>query len=72
MNPDNMEVSGYIDHNVSMAPQLGWRLEILNPDPSNIWRVIESQIRLVHVNTSASLKVRLYIMHYVVKNFEIY
>eukprot|EP00794_Sanderia_malayensis_P015859 gene15859-17457_t len=57
LNAYNMEVSGYIDHNVSMSAQLGWKLQILNPDPSNIWRVIESQIRLVHVNTSASMQV---------------
>lgn len=53
-----MEVSGYIDHNVSMDSQLGWRLEIINPDESNLWKAIDSQIRLIHVNTSASMKVR--------------
>ena len=52
-----MEVTGYIDHNVSMQAQLGWKVEILNPDPTNEWKVIESQVRLVHVNTSASMKV---------------
>lgn len=57
LNPYNMEVSGYIDHNVSMAPQLGWKLEILNPDKTGFWKVIESQIRLIHVNTSTSMMV---------------
>ncbi|XP_057317466.1 protein O-mannosyl-transferase 1-like [Hydractinia symbiolongicarpus] len=57
LNPQLMEVSGYVDHNVSMDGQFGWRLEIVNPDPSGLWKAIESQIRLVHVNTSASLRV---------------
>eukprot|EP00795_Rhopilema_esculentum_P010235 gene10235-18921_t len=57
LNPYNMEVSGYIDHNVSMSAQLGWRVEILNPDPSNVWKVIESQVRFIHINTSTSIKV---------------
>jgi len=57
MNAFNMEVSGYIDHNISMHAQLDWKLEILNPDSSNVWKVIESQIRLTHVNTSTSMMV---------------
>ena len=57
MNAFNMEVSGYIDHNISMHAQLDWKLEVLNPDSSNIWKVIESQIRLTHVNTSTSMMV---------------
>ena len=52
-----MEVSGYVDHNVSMDAQFGWKVDILNPDGSNIWKAIQSQVRLVHVNTSASMKV---------------
>ena len=57
LNPQLMEVSGYIDHNVSMDSQFGFRLEILNPDNSGTWKAVHSQIRLVHVNTSASIKV---------------
>lgn len=57
INPTLMEVSGYVDHNVSMDPQFGWRLEIVNPDDTNMWRAIESQVRLIHVNTSAAIRV---------------
>ncbi|XP_047134650.1 protein O-mannosyl-transferase 1 isoform X1 [Hydra vulgaris] len=57
LNPQFMEVSGYIDHNVSMDAQLGFRLQILNADSSNIWKAIESKVRFVHVNTTASLRV---------------
>ena len=57
LNAYNMEVSGYIDHNISMAAQLDWKVQILNPDPSDIWKVIESQVRLIHVNTSTSMMV---------------
>ena len=64
-----MEVSGYVDHNVSMDAQFGWRLEIVNPDGSNVWKAIESQIRLVHVNTSAAIKVLL--MNFSKKNSEL-
>lgn len=59
LNPYNMEISGYVDHNVSMPPQLGWRVEITNPDSTGIWKVIESHVRLVHVNTSTSMRVLL-------------
>lgn len=57
LNPQLMEVSGYIDHNVSMDAQLGWRIEIINADATNLWKAIDSQVRLIHVNQSAAIKV---------------
>ena len=57
MNPTLMELSGYVNHNVSMDPQYGWRLEITNPDESDLWKAIGSQVRFIHVNTSAAIKV---------------
>jgi len=57
VNPTLMEVSGYVDHNVSMDAQYGWKLQIVNPDESELWRAIGSQVRFVHVNTSAAIKV---------------
>lgn len=41
-----------------MDPQYGWRLEITNPDESDLWKAIGSQVRFIHVNTSASIKVK--------------
>uniref|UniRef100_A0A3P9PPB4 Protein O-mannosyl-transferase 1 n=1 Tax=Poecilia reticulata TaxID=8081 RepID=A0A3P9PPB4_POERE len=58
MSPHAQEVSGYIDFNVSMATQNLWRLEIYNREAeSEEWKTIVSEVRLVHVNTSAVLKV---------------
>lgn len=31
--------------------------EIINPDNSNVWKTIHSQVRLIHVNTSQAVKV---------------
>ena len=31
--------------------------EIINPDSSNVWKTIHSQVRLIHVNTSQAVKV---------------
>ncbi|XP_014829821.1 PREDICTED: protein O-mannosyl-transferase 1 isoform X4 [Poecilia mexicana] len=57
MSPHAQEVSGYIDFNVSMATQNLWRLEIYNREAeSEEWKTIVSEVRLVHVNTSAVLK----------------
>ena len=33
------------------------RQEIINPDGSNVWKTIHSQVRLIHVNTSQAVKV---------------
>ncbi|KAM8865237.1 protein O-mannosyl-transferase 1 isoform 1-T1 [Synchiropus picturatus] len=56
MSPHAQEVSGYIDFNVSMPTQNLWRVEITNRDSeSEVWKTIMSEVRLVHVNTSAFL-----------------
>uniref|UniRef100_A0A672GPI6 Protein O-mannosyl-transferase 1 n=1 Tax=Salarias fasciatus TaxID=181472 RepID=A0A672GPI6_SALFA len=57
MSPHAQEVSGYIDFNVSMPSQNLWRVEVSNREAeSDVWKTILSEVRLVHVNTSAVLK----------------
>lgn len=57
MTPQSQEVSCYIDYNVSMPAQNLWRVEIANKDQSgDTWLTIQSQVRLVHVNTEYALK----------------
>ncbi|XP_015189217.1 PREDICTED: protein O-mannosyltransferase 1 isoform X3 [Polistes dominula] len=57
MTPQSQEVSCYIDYNVSMPAQNLWRVEITNKDQSgDIWHAIQSQVRLIHVNTEYALK----------------
>uniref|UniRef100_A0AAQ6INT2 Protein O-mannosyl-transferase 1 n=1 Tax=Anabas testudineus TaxID=64144 RepID=A0AAQ6INT2_ANATE len=57
MSPHAQEISGYIDFNVSMPAQNLWRVEVSNRDSeSEVWKTILSEVRLVHVNTSAVLK----------------
>ncbi|XP_055629709.1 protein O-mannosyltransferase 1 [Toxorhynchites rutilus septentrionalis] len=57
MSPLTQEVSCYIDYNISMPANLLWRVDIINPkDSKNRWNAITSQVRLVHVDTSAALK----------------
>lgn len=57
MSPHAQEVSGYIDFNVSMPAQNLWRVDITNREAeSETWKTILSEVRLVHVNTSAVLK----------------
>uniref|UniRef100_A0A8C1LQ60 Protein O-mannosyl-transferase 1 n=1 Tax=Cyprinus carpio TaxID=7962 RepID=A0A8C1LQ60_CYPCA len=57
MSPHSQEVSGYIDFNVSMPAQNLWRVDIVNRESDReIWKTILSEVRLVHVNTSAVLK----------------
>ncbi|XP_073807070.1 protein O-mannosyl-transferase 1 isoform X1 [Danio rerio] len=57
MSPHSQEVSGYIDFNVSMPAQNLWRVDIVNRESEKeIWKTILSEVRLVHVNTSAVLK----------------
>ena len=34
-----------------------YQQEIINPDSSNVWKTIHSQVRLIHVNTSQAVKV---------------
>ncbi|XP_045592731.2 protein O-mannosyltransferase 1 isoform X2 [Procambarus clarkii] len=57
MSPHNQEVAAYIDYNVSMPAQSTWRVEILNSEQTDgHWHAVESQIRLIHVNSSQALK----------------
>uniref|UniRef100_A0A3Q3DMZ3 dolichyl-phosphate-mannose--protein mannosyltransferase n=1 Tax=Hippocampus comes TaxID=109280 RepID=A0A3Q3DMZ3_HIPCM len=57
VSPHAQEVSGYIDFNVSMPAQNLWRVDVVNrEDDSEVWKTILSEVRLVHVNTSAVLK----------------
>ncbi|XP_030647311.1 LOW QUALITY PROTEIN: protein O-mannosyl-transferase 1 [Chanos chanos] len=57
MSPHSQEVSGYIDFNVSMPAQNLWKVDIVNRESeSEVWKTILSEVRLVHVNTSAVLK----------------
>lgn len=57
MSPHAQEVSGYVDFNVSMAAQNLWRVDISNRETEQeVWKTILSEVRLVHVNTSAVLK----------------
>ena len=65
VSPHLQEVSCYINYNVSMPPQNLWRVEILNRDSdSGKWETIKSHIRLVHVNTSQVLKVRIRMLYF--------
>ncbi|XP_042334681.1 protein O-mannosyl-transferase 1 [Sceloporus undulatus] len=57
LSPHSQEVSCYIDYNISMPAQNLWRVEIVNRDSNtDVWKTILSEVRLVHVNTSAVLK----------------
>uniref|UniRef100_A0A8C3W3U5 Dolichyl-phosphate-mannose--protein mannosyltransferase n=1 Tax=Catagonus wagneri TaxID=51154 RepID=A0A8C3W3U5_9CETA len=57
LSPHAQEVSCYVNYNISMPAQNLWRLEIVNRESdSGVWKTILSQVRLVHVNTSAILK----------------
>ncbi|XP_062873997.1 protein O-mannosyl-transferase 1 [Trichomycterus rosablanca] len=57
MSPHSQEVSGYIDFNVSMPAQNLWRVDITNRESDrDVWKTILSEVRLIHVNTSAILK----------------
>ncbi|XP_069465394.1 protein O-mannosyl-transferase 1 isoform X2 [Ambystoma mexicanum] len=51
------EVTCYIDYNVSMPAQNLWRVDIVNRESdTDVWKTILSEVKLVHVNTSAVLK----------------
>ncbi|XP_016046867.1 protein O-mannosyl-transferase 1 isoform X2 [Erinaceus europaeus] len=57
LSPHSQEVSCYVDYNISMPAQNLWRLDIVNRESDGeIWKTILSEVRLVHVNTSAILK----------------
>uniref|UniRef100_A0A6J0TU87 dolichyl-phosphate-mannose--protein mannosyltransferase n=1 Tax=Pogona vitticeps TaxID=103695 RepID=A0A6J0TU87_9SAUR len=57
LSPHSQEVSCYIDYNISMPAQNLWRVEIVNRETDgDVWKTILSEVRFVHVNTSAVLK----------------
>lgn len=57
MSPHAQEVSCYVDYNVSMPAQSLWRLDLVNRNSdAETWKAILSEVRFVHVNTSAILK----------------
>ncbi|XP_014248084.1 protein O-mannosyltransferase 1 [Cimex lectularius] len=57
MSPHNQEVSCYIDYNVSMPAQDLWKVEIVNrEEEGDVWHTIQSQVRLIHFNSSQALK----------------
>ena len=57
VSPQNQEVSCYIDYNISMSAENLWRVDIINKESAgDVWHTINSQIRLVHVNTSQALR----------------
>ncbi|XP_044776631.1 protein O-mannosyl-transferase 1 isoform X3 [Neomonachus schauinslandi] len=60
LSPHSQEVSCYVDYNISMPSQNLWRLDIVNRESdTEVWKTILSEVRLVHVNTSAVLKWRM-------------
>jgi len=57
VSPHSQEVSCYIDYNISMSAQNLWKVDIINRDTAGeVWHTINSQVRLIHVNTTAALK----------------
>ncbi|XP_076784601.1 protein O-mannosyl-transferase 1 isoform X2 [Arvicanthis niloticus] len=53
----SQEISCYIDYNISMPAQNLWKLDIVNRESNqDTWKTILSEVRFVHVNTSAILK----------------
>ncbi|XP_077986750.1 protein O-mannosyl-transferase 1-like [Glandiceps talaboti] len=56
VSPYCMEVSCYIDYNISHPAQNLWKVEIVNKETEgDSWKSILSEVRLVHVNTSQAL-----------------
>uniref|UniRef100_T1JMV6 Protein O-mannosyltransferase 1 n=1 Tax=Strigamia maritima TaxID=126957 RepID=T1JMV6_STRMM len=56
MSPRNQEVSCYIDYNVSMPAQNLWRDIVNRESEGDVWHTIQSQVRLIHVNSTQALK----------------
>ncbi|XP_071821442.1 protein O-mannosyl-transferase 1-like isoform X2 [Apostichopus japonicus] len=57
MSPQCMEVSCYVDYNISFPAQPLWRVELLNGAKTNqTWQAMSSHIRLIHVTTNQALK----------------
>ncbi|KAM5299666.1 protein O-mannosyl-transferase 1 isoform 5-T5 [Ctenodactylus gundi] len=60
LSPHAQEISCYVDYNISMPAQNLWRLDIVNRESDrDSWKTILSEVRFVHVNTSAVLKWRM-------------
>ncbi|XP_022104921.1 protein O-mannosyl-transferase 1-like isoform X1 [Acanthaster planci] len=56
--PHFMEVSGYIDYNISMPEQSLWKVAIVNAETEGeTWKAVSSHVRFLHVNTSQYLRV---------------
>lgn len=56
-SPYAQEISCYIDYNISMPAQTLWKVEITNRESDgDTWKTILSEVKLLHVNTSAVLK----------------
>ncbi|VVC38729.1 Hypothetical protein CINCED_3A015703 [Cinara cedri] len=57
VSPQNQEVSCYIDYNVTMPAQNLWKVEIINRDQfGDVWQAINSQVVLIHFNSTQALK----------------
>lgn len=57
MSPYSQEVSCYVDHNVSMQAVDVWQVRLSNPqDTSGYWHTINSQLQLIHFNSSSVLR----------------
>merc|ERR1711962_66376 len=57
VTPQAQEVSCYIDYNISMSAENLWKVDIINRETAGeVWHTINSQVRLVHVNTTAALR----------------
>ncbi|XP_075434832.1 protein O-mannosyl-transferase 1 isoform X3 [Ascaphus truei] len=57
LSPHAQEISCYVDYNISMPAQTLWKVEIVNRESdSDTWKTILSEVKLVHANTSAALK----------------
>ncbi|XP_070581898.1 protein O-mannosyl-transferase 1-like isoform X2 [Ptychodera flava] len=58
VSPYCMEVTCYIDYNISYPAQNLWKVEVANKDSDGeSWKSIQSQVRLIHVNTSQALMI---------------
>ncbi|XP_033647476.1 protein O-mannosyl-transferase 1-like [Asterias rubens] len=57
VSPNFMEVSGYINYNISIPEQSLWKVIISNIDTEgDTWKAVSSHVRLIHVNTSQAIR----------------
>ncbi|XP_055383708.1 protein O-mannosyltransferase 1 [Condylostylus longicornis] len=57
MTPTSQEVSCYIDHNISMAAEMLWKVHIVNrQSEGDTWHAIRSEVRLIHVTSKRLLR----------------